>query len=1087
MHAADYIDIKGENRIRAILAGETIFLIEAFGFEYLDGWTPDIGLTEYPAQSIFRPPSVINAGITSHIKHRIKFRDRHFGSRYIGILLYDAADEDTELAFTLRDEAVGRILTRRRDNRRHLLVFKEPREFMSSNDVIQISGSGGRCRIEKLLLFPQLPEPTVYIPRIDNLRVRRFRGGELGTSLEVSFITDEPAEHVVSLKDDKGASLVSREERVKVHRSKPIAYDPKKNYIIEVKAKEMDGAESTARINLEPETEKPAVQSDLNVPVTIINASSLKSREQRLVFGVPLPPSEILGGGSCRLEIDKHSYPAQGRIHARRPDGSPGWMLISSAVPLDMKPGEEIEGTVSLSSAPANKPAAEADEGLHYTENAGGITVGGKYCALHIERGDAGITLSISTSADRKAKNRLGGSFSPVVELADGSILRGGEPTEWNLPEAGAVTALLSLKIPIQDKAGRTHFSCRIWLRVFNDSPVISVTQRLEVVSLLLAAAAGGGDDNETVESIPDPAGIDLRAVIDGKGNERESILRVRRAYIELSFAGGQTAESEGIKVDIPDAKNGSSPDDPVLRIHQAHDIAHELEFDGSAESRDGHACGKIIIEDDDSAWGIYQKLFWQTYPNALAVTAGPALRLELLPELTAEDFPGDEEAWHRLYFWKAGRDYRLKAGMAIRKEYLLACGTGAAEVRSYLDSAAADILVRPDTDYFNSTEMWSPICKKGEAPVPVYEDWVDQAYEGWLKDRAEARQYGFINFGDWYGESSWSWGNNEYDPPCAQYIEFLRGGRPGWAVLAGQAAKHMADIDTVNYSRNRRQIGGQYMHMPGHAGGYLPTYFRSKMKGSSLRSHHMWLEGPVLHYLLTGDEAVKQSLDKMGMRLLRGFDITNYDFPNCRFAGWHLTHLCAMARADDNPDYINAARVIVDRVLERMTPGGAWDRLLTEPHCPCPPPRHTGGVGFMYGVLLAGLRKYYELSSDERVPDAVIRGAEWLIANTYDEGSGGYTYTSCPNPYLRPGKQSGMHIVEGLSYASLLSPANTVIRDRVTELFAYIQEIFADREEHDNTYPGGYGKSVTFDMIFQPIVQELFRLHNPAGESASK
>jgi hypothetical protein len=1086
MQTAEYIDIKGEERIRAILADKCNFLIEAFGFEFLDGWTPDIGLTEYPVRSIFRPPSVIQAGITSHIKHRIKFRNRHFGKRFTGVLLYDDAEGDTELDFTIRDEAMGRIRTRRRDNRRHLLVFKEPREFMSANDVIQISGRGGCCRMEKLVLLTELPEPTVYTPWIENLRLRRFRGEENEATVEASFTSAEPAEHVVTITSGTETSLVKQTQRVKVHRSKPIAYDPEKTYTVEVRAKELDGEECTAQLSLEPEKASGGQQSDVSVPVTIINAGSCESREPPLVFGVPVPSAERLSGGLCSLEIDNRSYPAQARVHARRPDGSAAWMLISTALPLCMGAGEEIPGMLYFRPSARGDSAADAPsvKGLHCTESTNGITVRGKRCTVSLKRGSTGLELFVSGSADTEFHPGLGGSFSTEIELADGSILRGGDPIEWSLLEAGPVSALLAIKIPIQDRTGRSHFLSSSWIRIFNDSPAVSFTHRLEVISPLLSAAGGGDEDSG--KSIPDPAGIDIEKVIDGTGNERESLMRVRSAHIELPFIGGKTVETEGKKVDIPAAEKALSTEGPLLRVFQRDDLSYNLEYRETTENRDGHASGCLLVHGGDSACGILQKMFWQTYPNAVSVDAASVLRIELLPELSDKELPGDAEAWHRLYFWKAGRNYRLKAGMAPRKEYTFICGSNTAEVQSYLDSASAEIVVRPGTEYFNSCETWSRICSKNEAPVQTYENWVDQVYEGWLNDRDTARQYGFINFGDWYGESSWSWGNNEYDPPCAQYIEFLRGGRPGWAVLAGQAAKHMADIDTVNYSRQPRQIGGQYMHMPGHAGGYLPSYFRSKMKGSALRSHHMWLEGPVLHYLLTGDEAVKESLEKMGMRLLRGFDITNYDFPNCRFAGWHLTHLCAMARADDNPDYINAARVIVDRILERMTPGGAWDRLLTEPHCPCPPPRHTGGVGFMYGVLLAGLRKYHELTGDERIPDAIIRGAEWLITNTYDEASGGYTYTSCPNPYLRPGKQSGMHVVEGLTYASLLAPANTAIRDRVIELLAYMKEVFADREEHDSSYPGGYGKAVTFDMIFQPIVQELFRLHHLSAESAS-
>ena len=53
-------------------------------------------------------------------------------------------------------------------------------------------------------------------------------------------------------------------------------------------------------------------------------------------------------------------------------------------------------------------------------------------------------------------------------------------------------------------------------------------------------------------------------------------------------------------------------------------------------------------------------------------------------------------------------------------------------------------------------------------------------ALASFAADREHFRAYGQLNFGDWYGESGWSWGNNEYDPAYCAYIEFLRGGFAG-------------------------------------------------------------------------------------------------------------------------------------------------------------------------------------------------------------------------------------------------------------------------------------------------------------------
>ena len=353
---------------------------------------------------------------------------------------------------------------------------------------------------------------------------------------------------------------------------------------------------------------------------------------------------------------------------------------------------------------------------------------------------------------------------------------------------------------------------------------------------------------------------------------------------------------------------------------------------------------------------------------------------------------------------------------------------------------------VRPDIDWLNITQAWSSMAPKETSPLPAYEEMVDKAYDEWIKDRDLWRQYGFFNFGDYYGENGTAWGNNEYDPAYAFTCEFMRGGDPRWAVVANQSARHLVDIDTVNHSANTHEIGGQYMHIAGHAGGLLPPFFRYKMAGSTFVPSHMWVEGTVLQYLLTGDDGLRETLEKTALWLLgSGLEdsggLDHYDFPNCREAGWHLIHLCGIARMSDDPRYLNAASIIVERVLDRQEPGGGWEHLLKKGHCSHPPPRCRGEAGFMVGVLLSGLRRYHELTGDDRVADAIIGGARWLIEKTYLREKKVFKYTSCTRP--RP-TETGPHyfkqIIEGLGYAYRLAPdpvLEEIIRDGLQVLGA--------------------------------------------------
>ena len=203
---------------------------------------------------------------------------------------------------------------------------------------------------------------------------------------------------------------------------------------------------------------------------------------------------------------------------------------------------------------------------------------------------------------------------------------------------------------------------------------------------------------------------------------------------------------------------------------------------------------------------------------------------------------------------------------------------------------------------------------------------------------------------------------------------------------------------------------------------------------------------------------------------LLVGEMLNDYDFTNCRNCGWHLIHLAAAYRATGRRIYLNAARIIVDRVLERQRPSGGWDRLMVPGHCFCIPPRHTGNAAFMVGVLMAGLKYYYEATGEKRVADAIVAAADYVIDSTWVPEKGVFRYTSCPHS---SGSSAPMAVLKGIATAYGFSR-----KKRFREvLMAGAQKALGDRR------PGtgrGSGKSISMPMRSAP--QVLVDLPEGAG-----
>jgi len=301
---------------------------------------------------------------------------------------------------------------------------------------------------------------------------------------------------------------------------------------------------------------------------------------------------------------------------------------------------------------------------------------------------------------------------------------------------------------------------------------------------------------------------------------------------------------------------------------------------------------------------------------------------------------------------------------------------------------------------------------------------------------REKMRDYGMLNYGDWYPERRANWGNVEYDTQHAFFLEYIRSGNEAAFFLGAAAELHNRDVDTVHFSPDPSQVGMVYVHQMGHVGGYYkkapPGTLGFPRAGGSIG--HAWCEGHFDHYFLTGDRRSYETGRAVADYFVRKELSRPYDYSSTRVPGWHLIMNAAALAATGDPYYLNASRVVVERVLEtqdverRPLPShqaagrkpyqqGGWSRMMVPGHCHCEP-RHRGNAGFMIAVLLSGLKYYHDVTGDERVKQCIIRGAYYLLDETYSDKVKGFRYTSCPKTSYRPGATPLM--VEGIARAYL-------------------------------------------------------------------
>ncbi|MGI6355036.1 MAG: hypothetical protein ACOX6W_08075 [Lentisphaeria bacterium] len=473
---------------------------------------------------------------------------------------------------------------------------------------------------------------------------------------------------------------------------------------------------------------------------------------------------------------------------------------------------------------------------------------------------------------------------------------------------------------------------------------------------------------------------------------------------------------------------------------------------------------------------------FWQNYPKAFRVDKG-ALQLALCPDFEAglyDAFPFEKEG-HHLYFYLLNGVYKFRAGMAKTDDILLAWGipTEAADRLARLHQRPL-LAVAPPAWYCDS-KVFYPLAVRNTEKFKYYEETIDRKIVAYAAAREKQRDYGLMNFGDWYGERGANWGNSEYDTQSGLLLQFVRSGNEDAFFLADDMEKHNRDVDTVHWSKPNERLspGAVLVHQMGHVGGYytesVPGTLGIPRAGTSVS--HAWNEGHFYHYFLTGDVRSRETALAIADYYIKTDLRQPYHFVSCRNPGWHLIINASTLAATGNPYYLNASRVIIDRVLElqdktpfpvpefqreegrRTHQIGGWSRMMVPGHCLCEP-RHRGNANFMVAVLLAGMKYYHDVTGDPKVKDSIIAGAKYMIEECYSEETGGFRYTSCPNMRFSRGTHPLM--VEGIARAYLWT-RDPILKKPLTDALL-------------NSHGGGnYGKS--FSNYYRVAPRVLYDL----------
>ncbi|MGI5819220.1 MAG: hypothetical protein ACOX9R_14120 [Armatimonadota bacterium] len=605
----------------------------------------------------------------------------------------------------------------------------------------------------------------------------------------------------------------------------------------------------------------------------------------------------------------------------------------------------------------------------------------------------------------------------------------------------------------------------------FGEGGLLSIDDRLDVELLVLDGDAGRCSTEVT--SLEVLAAGPLRATIELRGD----VLRpdgARWFSFRLAFsmyAGldclrfeplivmdcdeGLVQEIGGLSlVIVPrDAEvagwrfGGAETAGAATRLHQLSDRDCRIEASG-ATVECGRAPGWMEVDLAEGGFALAMRDFWRRWPAALSADAA-GVGVELLPAgPDPADFEQMEPWWKYQYFFGDGH-YRIRTGQARRWEVWVAFDGGGEALARAIDRPLIPIA---DPAQAIATGVWDEIMPAGEE-MAQYDEWAEKLFEAFEGSIEEQRDYGAMNWGDWYGERRVNWGNMEYDTPNQLLIQFARTGDPEYFYAADAAARHFIEVDTVHHVNDalwdhfcdttggtkRGEPGEEpafpyrrgmiHQHTIGHVSGLVEEtevreIFLEHEIGRPPNPYlclgptnlgHIFTQGSVRHHFLTGDRFIRETVEMIGEMLAQLVEDRRYKFmgtTHCgRVTGWTMLALGGAYELGWDDRYVGAMRTLAEDAMADQDPvcGGWLIYPMAPDHCICETERHTGMAGFITSVLINGLSRYYQLSGDERLPESIDRAVTFLDVDTWYEQWRGWSYTSCPGTALRGVNQPGV------------------------------------------------------------------------------
>ena len=667
--------------------------------------------------------------------------------------------------------------------------------------------------------------------------------------------------------------------------------------------------------------------------LTIANPSAF-DRAELVTSGVPFPPGRLAAAATVTVvDAGGRPLPTQQRPLARWPDGSVKSLLLDW--PVQVAGGSSA--VCHLQSGASDADGLGDPSRLRFDRR---LTVESTDDAVTVDTGVARV--SFARAANIIEEVSLGGDV--VVRLTEplGQVLNHeGFPSRFAgvLPpdrleviETGSLRVRLVAEGAYPDVEGATglRYACRFDL------------------------CAGSAD-------------IRLQHTVT---NTTAGAALLRALSVRLAGPGG-----DGLGLEAFDADGGAGPFEgtEAWLVQPTHERFYRWRYNGGVPqfAGEGERNRGYALASGTAAVGISLRHMWEQHANGFRLDES-GLQVDLW---TSDRIP-----------WVLGSDAPLKLmeGEAKTHDLLLSFDSGdeMGPMRQRLAAFQEPLFGVAPAAWYCRSGLFGPIAAADAGAFPRYEAAVAAMDPGMMghgrggvwnmlaqythEERETYQRYGFRNFGDnpliWGYQTKYRmWANCEYDVAHCALTQFARSGDLRFLWRGQQAALHNRDTDVIHACAEHPEwVGAPHGHWIDHA-----------EKAPNLG--HLWTEGMVEHYLLTGDErslAVAGGIGDYCIRALEG----GWGGSGERTAGWPMIALLGVWHGTGEERYLRTATRLRDDVLAHQDDvRGVWSYKVYEQ------PAYEGGTVFMVDILCRSLMRYHLATGDPAAAAAIVRAAQWL------------------------------------------------------------------------------------------------------------